>query len=243
MPQSQLKIRSVPSIYSVAWCPNVELLNKGLVFLWFWESWFCLFLTCLNWLWFSWRAFSIQKAIVKEKESGEKADLPVASPLDTASKPHWLDDLDGDDDDDDEDFDFESLAKALAEAATTVASSNSKKPKSKPGGFNVSSGTKAAKPSSPFKSETDQIKVETGAVVPCFYIYTKEEKVSKEVDRVSMSYASMSIKDKESSKSDESETEEAWEDEKYEHDKALNADRTYLKFKKRIDADPEQCFR
>lgn len=184
---------------------------------------------------FSWRAFSVQKA-TKEKESNGIADLPVASPLDTASKTHWLDDLAGDDDD--EDFDFESLAKAIAEAATTVAS-NSKKPKS-----NASSETKA-KPS-PLKSESrvaDRIKVETNVVVPCFYIYTKEENVSKDADRLSMNYSSMSTKDKETGNNDESESGEAWEDEKYEYDKALNADRTYLKFKKRLDANPEQCFR
>lgn len=80
------------------------------------------------------------------------------------------------------------------------------------------------------------------AVLPCFYIYS--EKASKGRTGKSISDdCSSSLKELEKSSANESEGEESWEGEEYEHDKALGADRTYLKFKKQLDESPEQCFR
>lgn len=80
------------------------------------------------------------------------------------------------------------------------------------------------------------------AVLPCFYVCALEEKFSKETTSVQSKYHSISSYPREFDL-DDPRHEEAWEGESYEYDKALHADRTYLKFKKRIDANPEQCLR
>lgn len=76
--------------------------------------------------------------------------------------------------------------------------------------------------------------------MPCFYAYTQEEKPFKGVISGTSQSSSPSIQDYENEDQCNGET---YEKETYEYDRALNADRTYLKFKKRVDAHSEQCFR
>ncbi|KAL5556198.1 hypothetical protein UlMin_038434 [Ulmus minor] len=178
----------------------------------------------------SWRVLRVQKLHGLEKSedtSQEKRDETAPSVL--VSNADMCEDLN---DENDEEMDLDMLANALSEAATSA--SNAKKPQcSKHPETNT-------KPSS-LRPVTRAVDTDT-PVVPCFYIYTKKEPSSKDVTSISLNYASLSIKESKNDVEDNIQ-EESWAEEKYEYDKALTADRTYLKFMKRLDAFPEQCFR
>ncbi|KAL2339433.1 hypothetical protein Fmac_007373 [Flemingia macrophylla] len=128
------------------------------------------------------------------------------------------------DDEDQSHLDFQHLGKALLQAATLASNT---KPKKKPRKKRLSS------PPTPLQHHVP--------VLPCFYIYAQEE-TSRE-DLSSLGFSSLSIQGNATHVEDPSHAEETWENEHYEYDKALTADRTYLKFMKRLDANPEQCFR
>ncbi|KAK8947695.1 hypothetical protein KSP40_PGU011240 [Platanthera guangdongensis] len=83
-------------------------------------------------------------------------------------------------------------------------------------------------------------------VVPCFYIYPHEDRsigdTIGDTIAVSANYDSLLTKQDDNSSKD-NQNQEFWGGEEYEYDKAVGVDRTFLKFKKRMDACPEQCFR
>lgn len=131
-----------------------------------------------------------------------------------------------------DDLDFDELARELSEAS--LQASQSKKQK----GSLILEATKKSTQSNPILNGA----ISDIPVVPCFYIYPQEDRSFCEVAAVCANYAILSVKQEDES-SNNQEEEEVWEGERYEYDKALGADRTFLKFKKRMDAYPEQCFR
>ncbi|KAK6258977.1 Programmed cell death protein 2 [Theobroma cacao] len=181
----------------------------------------------------SWRALRIQKVENDAKEFSSTATqekVPAAASPVSVSKTNWWQKLG---DEDDEDVDLEDLSKAFSEAASLT--SQPKKTNS-----NRNSET-AVKHPSPLTAQTIRIDTDT-PVMPCFYIYSQAEPSSKNFASMYSNYTSLSVKEKEGDVDDHGQ-EETWEAENYEYDKALSADRTYLKFKKQLDASPEQCFR
>ncbi|XP_057966818.1 uncharacterized protein LOC131157014 isoform X2 [Malania oleifera] len=186
----------------------------------------------------SWRVLRIQK-LNKEKvlnTTCQEAASPVVSSV-SISNSNWRENLwavnsTEEEDDGNNDVDMEELGRALFEAARMASGS-----KKHNGKRHQESNVKPASLSQGKRSIDVNV-----PVVPCFYIYTQEEQSSREVSSVCLNYSSLSIEENQSDP-DDGGHEEKWEEESYEYDRALNADRNYLKFKKRMDAYPEQCFR
>jgi pre-rRNA-processing protein TSR4 len=81
-----------------------------------------------------------------------------------------------------------------------------------------------------------------GAVLPCFtYIMIIDNELYGGKGIVGSNISEL-VLDKEAMDAANDE-EEIWKGEKYEYHKAIGADRTFSKFKKRLDAYPQQCFR
>eukprot|EP00249_Psilotum_nudum_P016194 c25707_g1_i2 orf=379-1479(+) len=82
-------------------------------------------------------------------------------------------------------------------------------------------------------------------VLPCFYIYSQSESHPSRGSRAVSALQTIELLEGRGDWEDGNRDrgDESWEGEEYEHDRALSADRSYLKFKKRLDCYPEQCFR
>ncbi|CAL0305309.1 unnamed protein product [Lupinus luteus] len=176
----------------------------------------------------SWRVLRVQKIPEQTCVQDEAFATESSSGVQNNS---LLEDLN---DDNDGDMDLEELGRSLFEAGTLASKTKAKKKKT----------PKKRQDKVPVSSNGTVAVVDTKVpVMPCFYIYTQEEPSSGDLSSVCSNYSSLSIKENGSEVEDHSQTEETWDKEHYEYDKALTADRTYLKFKKRLDAYPEQCLR
>ncbi|XP_010939554.2 uncharacterized protein [Elaeis guineensis] len=186
----------------------------------------------------SWRALRVQKY---HSEMQLDNNGQVAKPLEEDSAPisktnNYVEEdssITGsgrEEDESDSDMDLQEFARALSEAAS-LASQSKKQSTSKHSGSTVRAMATKPRVNSP-----------SIPVVPCFYMYSQKEQSTADKDTICASYSSLSIKEKQNTATD-TEDEEKWEGETYEYDTALGADRTYLKFKKQLDAHPEQCFR
>ncbi|XP_038886302.1 programmed cell death protein 2-like [Benincasa hispida] len=173
-----------------------------------------------------WRVLRVQKSCDQEFSKASQEIFPLTTST-SAPKTNWWEQVD---EESEEEMDLEELQRAFSEVATKVSHA-----KGTPSKSNSKTVTKSST-----LSPTRVVDVKT-PVVPCFYIYTEDEPSSKDIS-ICSNYASLSIKENQSDAED-SIQEEKWSEEGYEYDKALTADRTYLKFKKKLDAYPEQCFR
>ncbi|KAJ1273086.1 hypothetical protein BS78_06G253200 [Paspalum vaginatum] len=175
----------------------------------------------------SWKVLRIQKCNNVKQTEGDSDELgQLDAPSTTV--PEEQNDKKRSPDINDDVFDLDALAEALEQAAT-LASNSKKKNKSQRANAPVKRPVlkeRAGDPSIPF--------------LPCFYIYYDKELHGGKGTAGSSSSDFVLDKEIMDTANDE---EEKWEGEKYEYDKAIGADRTFLRFKKRLDAYPQQCFR
>ncbi|KAL9241479.1 hypothetical protein vseg_015589 [Gypsophila vaccaria] len=178
----------------------------------------------------SWRAIRVQKPVkFEEPNSGYSEASCSAQSVSPASDSKWLDDLcsfnlGSEDSGEEEDMSLEDLARALSEASVHASGSAKKGTKRHVETF------KKPPPLATKAKEVDRHSL----VLPCFYICYQEDKTSA---------PAFLIGEVQVNNDDDNIQEELWEKEGYEYDKALNADRTYLKFKKKVDGCPQQCIR
>lgn len=184
----------------------------------------------------SWRAIRVQKCQDKEQlpNANHKAMTQVEDSGPVSKHGNWW--VEGlssfeDDDDDSDDVDLEKLGQSLADASSQASQSKNR---------NISKHFKDADKAVASKPTINDVDANM-PVVPCFYIYSQKAHTPNEVSAVCANYSELSIKGNDSSCSDHED--EKWEGETYEYDRALGADRTYLKFKKHLDKYPEQCLR